>query len=519
MRVLMENCTGCRDCQRICPFEAVAVKGKKAQIAADLCTECGTCFKVCRFQALEKEEKSLPPGTVVCHACPVYCRVSPGKTGSCHRFRNEEGRLRRSRSLVPFDQVEPRVARDFEKVISKPLLTAIGAGTTAPCYKPAPYIVQDRVEGVDVVTCVTECIFTYSSMEVKVDTDLFLGEEGRSVIYRGKEIGSVSTAGYGFQKLSLGGPSIITGGTPKSFFAIQAITDLANRRSLKLKIKGGGQLELQVGKPPLINQGSPEKMRFGCGGATVNLLGRFFKGAADEVICIDYTYTGLFSELPFVRRDLGIPPSGIELTLRRNSPGRYFGEMGYGWGQSKVNEPLDIIRVLDPKTLKNGMTILVTEPTGSRAKFYFHLGEGKFEERELPPAAREAIQVLAENVEKSRVSALYIGGAGGSARGGISRQPLKLTEAIRDKKARLTVGGAGTFIYPGGGITFAVDVEEVLADSFSWVPSPAVVAPIEYTLKREDYLAIGGHEEFIRPLREVLDENRRRPFEVSEEGW
>ena len=35
-------------------------------------------------------------------------------------------------------------------------VTAIGAGTTYPDYKPAPFIVSSEVDGVDMVTVVTE---------------------------------------------------------------------------------------------------------------------------------------------------------------------------------------------------------------------------------------------------------------------------------------------------------------------------------------------------------------------------
>ena len=35
-------------------------------------------------------------------------------------------------------------------------VTAIGAGTTYPDYKPAPFIVSQEVDGVDMVTVVTE---------------------------------------------------------------------------------------------------------------------------------------------------------------------------------------------------------------------------------------------------------------------------------------------------------------------------------------------------------------------------
>jgi hypothetical protein len=68
-------------------------------------------------------------------------------------------------------------------------------------------------------------------------------------------------------------------------------------------------------------------------------------------------------------------------------------------------------------------------------------------------------------------------------------------------KARLTVGGAPTFVLPGGGINFMVDVEKVMPGAFTWVPTPATVCPIEYTMTLNDFREIGGHEGAIMPFR------------------
>ena len=54
-------------------------------------------------------------------------------------------------------------------------VTAIGAGTTYPDYKPAPFIVSSEIDGVDMVTVVTEGIFSYCGVKVKIDTDRYLG--------------------------------------------------------------------------------------------------------------------------------------------------------------------------------------------------------------------------------------------------------------------------------------------------------------------------------------------------------
>jgi hypothetical protein len=84
-------------------------------------------------------------------------------------------------------------------------VTAIGAGTTYPDYKPAPFIVSSEVDGVDMVTVVTEGIFSYCGAKLKIDTDRHLGPERSLVRAKGQPVGHVTTGEYGSQMLSLGG--------------------------------------------------------------------------------------------------------------------------------------------------------------------------------------------------------------------------------------------------------------------------------------------------------------------------
>jgi hypothetical protein len=37
------------------------------------------------------------------------------------------------------------------------------------------------------------------------------------------------------------------------------------------------------------------------------------------------------------------------------------------------------------------------------------------------------------------------------------------------------------------------------------VPTPALVAPIEFTLRLSDYAALGGHMDYVRPLSSLKD--------------
>jgi 6-hydroxynicotinate reductase len=124
-----------------------------------------------------------------CDACPVLCYIKPGRTGSCDRYGNHEGKLvrldphivldralERGESVVPFLER----SRDWDGTLvshGETFVTAIGAGTTYPDYKPAPFIISSQVDGVDMVTVVTEGIFSYCGLKVKIDTDRHLGAE------------------------------------------------------------------------------------------------------------------------------------------------------------------------------------------------------------------------------------------------------------------------------------------------------------------------------------------------------
>jgi uncharacterized protein (DUF362 family)/Pyruvate/2-oxoacid:ferredoxin oxidoreductase delta subunit len=51
--VVMERlCTGCSECERICPAAAISVAGEKATISQNICISCMCCHEVCRFNAI-----------------------------------------------------------------------------------------------------------------------------------------------------------------------------------------------------------------------------------------------------------------------------------------------------------------------------------------------------------------------------------------------------------------------------------------------------------------------------------
>jgi 6-hydroxynicotinate reductase len=73
-----------------------------------------------------------------------------------------------------------------------------------------------------------------------------------------------------------------------------------------------------------------------------------------------------------------------------------------------------------------------------------------------------------------------------------------------------------------------VDVLAMPENSFGYVPTPALVAPIEFTMRLSDYAALGGHMHAVRPLAEVVGGARqmnrgaevgRWPVQPHRFGW
>ena len=316
------------------------------------------------------------------------------------------------------------------------------------------------------------------------------------------KVGHVTTEQYGSKVLSIGGPVLLT---KKGGSAIaRLMVDIANQKAIALKVDSGASLRLQVDEAPCINGKTIDRMRVGCGSACAGLFAHSFLKAADEVIVIDYHITSLFTRHE-AGQALGARYSGLKLKGVESTPGRYFNvaEPGSGWGGTNIDDALDIIDSIDTSIAWPGMRILITESTAERAVMYELDKVGRLSQIELAPQAKEAVDMISSNAEAAKVSAIFVAGTGGSARGGVTRHPVKLTQAIHQNKAKLTVGGAPVYVLPGGGINFLVDVNEVMVHAFTWVPTPAVVFPIEYTMRLQDYLDFGGHKESIKTWDEL----------------
>src|SRR5262249_58376168 len=85
-------------------------------------------------------------GIVRCDACPVLCRIRPGRSGACARYANDQGRLVRTDPLVLIE----RTVRQNGKLVAfagsawdgapldpaRTFLTGIAARTPSPASTP-----------------------------------------------------------------------------------------------------------------------------------------------------------------------------------------------------------------------------------------------------------------------------------------------------------------------------------------------------------------------------------------------
>ncbi|MCO6188354.1 6-hydroxynicotinate reductase [Rhizobium sp. L1K21] len=461
--------------------------------------------------------EAVKPEKIRCDACPVMCYIADGRSGACDRYANAGGELVRLDPLTILENrledggdVVPFLASSESEGVDSGqsrFITAVGAGTTYPDYKPAPFIVSSEVNGVDMITVVTEGIFSYCGAKVKIDTDRHLGHECSPVRVEGEQIGHVTTAEYGSQMLSLGGVNHLTGGSKKEGrVTCDALLRLCNGEPVEMTIDDGATLIVEAGKPPIVNGTQENVMRVGCGSATVGMFAAQWKGLVDEVIVVDDHITGVMSEHQ-AGKVIGWPETGIKINGRRSTPGRYFqvAEPGTGWGGTDLDDPLKIIGKFNPKTAWPGLSILMVSTTGEHAAYYELNEDLEPVEKDMPPRLKPSAERIAENCEPAMTSVLFMAGAGGSLRAGTTENPIGLTRSVQAAITTVTSGGAPVFVWPGGGITFMVDVTRMPKNSFGHVPTPALVAPIEFTMRAEDYRALGGHMDYVMPLQDAVN--------------
>ncbi len=303
-------------------------------------------------------------------------------------------------------------------------------------------------------------------LKVKIDTNMHIGEEGAKVKRDGKVVGMVTTEEYGSKMLTIGGANLLSNGND-GFIVARTVVDLANGREVSLRVDKGSRLTIQQGEAPVIDGAKETLMRVGCGSATIGMFAKELSKVVDEAIILDYHIIGLLSE-HLAGQVVGMTYSGVVPYGIKSTVGRYFGKHGSGWGGTEIEDPRNAIVSIDKKITKIGTRILVTETTGQKAALFEVQDDHSIKQIEVPRVVRNAVDLIKNTCEPSMTSVIYTGGTGGSARAGVTRFPKKLTDAVHDKRVKLTIGGAPTYILPGGGINFMVDVAAMVPQSKLW---------------------------------------------------
>jgi hypothetical protein len=276
--------------------------------------------------------------------------------------------------------------------------------------------------------------------------------------------------------------------------------------------EGDHQIELivEAGKAPIVNSVEEKLMRVGCGSATIGMFAMQWLGHVDEVVVVDDHITGILSEHE-AGKQLDVPPTGIKIVGRRSTPGRYFqvAEPGTGWGGTDIEDPLKILKPFNPKVAWEGLRLLMVSTTGEQYGFYELDADLTPQQKPIPDVLRASADLIAENCEPSVCSVLFMGGAGGSLRAGVTENPVRLTRSVMESLTHVSCGGAEAYVWPGGGITVMVDILDMPTQSFGYVPTPALVAPIEFTLRVSDYRTLGGHMDHIKPVDQVTSGDPR----------
>ncbi|TIU15955.1 MAG: 6-hydroxynicotinate reductase, partial [Mesorhizobium sp.] len=217
---------------------------------------------------------------------------------------------------------------------------------------------------------------------------------------------------------------------------------------------------VEAGKPPVIDGKLEHRMRVGCGSATIGMFATQWRGLVDEVVVVEDHITGVVSEHQ-AGKVLGWQDTGIKIIGRRSTPGRYFkvSEPGLGWGGTSISDPLSILGEWNAKKgACPGLSLLMVSTTGEQFAYYELDADLKPVQKPYPERLQKSVGLIEDNCEPALCTVLFVGGAGGSLRAGVTENPVNLTRSVQGLTTYVTVGGAPVYVWPGGGITLMVDV-------------------------------------------------------------
>src|SRR5258708_21983926 len=179
------------------------------------------------------------------------------------------------------------------------------------------------------------------------------------------------------------------------------------------------------------------------------MFAKQWQGKGDEVVVVDDHITGVLSEHQ-AGKLLDIPDTGIKMKGRRSTPGRYFqvAEPGTGWGGTKISDPLSVLGPFNPKEARPGLRMLMVSTTGEHAAYFELDGALKPVEKEMPADLKFSVERIKENCEPALCTVLFMGGAGGSLRSGVTENPGRLTPPVKDALTPVTTAGPPSHLRP-----------------------------------------------------------------------
>ncbi|MCM8782162.1 MAG: electron transfer flavoprotein subunit alpha [Candidatus Omnitrophica bacterium] len=83
IEILKDKCTGCKLCIRACPFSAITIIDKKADIDLTKCNLCGACVDICKLNAIKFEKEAILKKDLSAYKNVwVFCEQKKGKIQS-----------------------------------------------------------------------------------------------------------------------------------------------------------------------------------------------------------------------------------------------------------------------------------------------------------------------------------------------------------------------------------------------------------------------------------------------------
>ena len=189
---------------------------------------------------------------------------------------------------------------------------------------------------------------------------------------------------------------------------------------------------VEAGKPPIVNGALEERMRVGCGSATIGMFAKQWFGKVDEVVVVDDHITGVLSEHQ-AGKLLGVRETGIRMKGRRSTPGRYF---QVARARNRLGRNRHLRSAFHHRFLQTENRVATSAPAhgqhdGRAARLLRTRRRFAAGREGIAGGSHESVERIKENCEPALSTVLFMGGAGGSLarrRHGQSREAHSLGE-------------------------------------------------------------------------------------------